>query len=348
MATLLITGGAGFIGSHTCLKLIEFGHQIVVLDNYSNSSPVSLERTRQILGEKARNILSIYKGDIRDKNFLEEIFFTSLSKNNPIEAVIHFAGLKAVGESTKEPIKYWNVNVNGSLCLFEVMSKFNCQIIVFSSSATVYGSSYSKLINEYDEVKPENPYGDTKVAIEKILNNIFLSSKKQWKIANLRYFNPIGAHESGLIGEDPCGTPNNLFPLICRVAAGKKEKIQIFGRDWLTHDGTAIRDYIHVMDLAEGHCLALDYLLENQPKFLNVNLGTSKGTSVLEIIKTFEKTNNISIPYEFVGRRDGDACITVADNNYSQKLFNWFPSRNLEVMCRDGWNWQKRNPEGYQ
>ena len=227
------------------------------------------------------------------------------------------------------------------------MSKYECKTIVFSSSATIYGSASNELINENNEIRPENPYGETKAAIEKILNNLYESSSKEWSITNLRYFNPIGSHESGLIGEDPCGTPNNLFPLICKVASGKKEKIEIFGKDWPTPDGTAIRDYIHIMDLAEGHCLALKNSLTNPSRIFNVNLGTSKGTSVLEIIKTFEKTNNITIPYEFVGRRKGDSCITVADNIYSQKLLNWVPSRNLEVMCRDGWNWQKRNPEGY-
>lgn len=347
MTTLLITGGAGFIGSHTCIRLIEFGHQIIVLDDYSNSSPESLKRVKKILGKKACNLLKIYRGDIRNKKLLEDIFMTFLSKENPIEGVIHFAGLKAVEKSTQNPLKYWDVNVNGSLCLFEVMSKFKCQTIVFSSSATVYGSASDKLINENDEIKPENPYGHTKVAIETILYNLFESSSKEWNITNLRYFNPIGSHESGLIGENPCGTANNLFPLICKVAAGKKEKIEIFGKDWPTPDGTAIRDYIHVMDLAEGHCLALKNLLTNPSRIFNVNLGTSKGTSVLEIIKTFEKTNDIKIPYEFVGRRKGDSCITVADNSYAQKLLNWVPSRNLEVMCRDGWNWQKRNPEGY-
>ena len=348
MATLLITGGAGFIGSHTCIRLIEFGHQIIVLDDYSNSSPESLKRVKKILGKKACNLLKIYRGDIRDKKLLEDIFISFISKDNPIEAVIHFAGLKSVEESTQNPLKYWDVNVNGSLCLLEVMSKFKCQTIVFSSSATVYGSASNELINEKNDIKPENPYGDTKAAIEKILNNLYESSSKEWNITNLRYFNPIGSHESGFIGEDPCGTPNNLFPLICKVAAGKKEKIEIFGKDWPTPDGTAIRDYIHVMDLAEGHCLALKNSLNNPSRIFNVNLGTSKGTSVLEIIKTFEKTNKIIIPYEFAGRRKGDSCITVADNTYSQKLFNWVPSRNLEVMCRDGWNWQKRNPEGYQ
>ena len=249
MATLLITGGAGFIGSHTCVRLIEFGHQIIVLDDYSNSSPESLKRIKQILGKKASNLLKIYRGDIRDKSLLEDIFVTFLSKANPIEAVVHFAGLKAVGNSTQNPLEYWDVNVNGSLCLLEIMSKFNCHTIVFSSSATVYGSASEKLIRENDELKPENPYGQTKVAIETILNNLYESSPQEWKIASLRYFNPIGAHESGLIGEDPRGKTNNLFPLICKVASGNKEKIEIFGSDWPTPDGTAIRDYIHIMDL---------------------------------------------------------------------------------------------------
>ena len=346
MATLLITGGAGFIGSHTCISLIEFGHQVIVLDDYSNSSPKALNRIKELLGTKACKLLKIYRGDIRDKNLLEDIFNSFISKDNPIEAVVHFAGLKAVEKSTQDPLKYWDVNVNGSLCLLEVMSKYKCHTIVFSSSATVYGSAYDKLINENDEIKPKNPYGHTKVAIETVLNNLFESSPKEWKIANLRYFNPIGAHESGLIGEDPAGTPNNLFPLICKVAAGKKEKIEIFGRDWPTPDGTAIRDYIHVMDLAEGHCLALNNLLSNSPRIFNVNLGTSKGTSVLEIIKIFEKTNNIIIPYEFVGRRKGDSCITVADNTLFKKTFKLVSLKEFRAYVPGWLELAKRNSKG--
>lgn len=347
MSRLLVTGGAGFIGSHTCLRLLETGHEIIVIDNFINSSPKSLERVKKIIGNTAGNILKIFHGDVRDKILLNDIFKSFFSKGQPIDAVIHFAGLKSVEESTRNPLKYWNFNVNGTLCLLEVMAKNNCKTIVFSSSANIYGSKSDKLICENDSIKPENPYGETKAVIEKILNNLFQSYPEEWKIANLRYFNPIGAHPSGLIGEGPTESPTNIFPLICKVASGKKREIEIFGNDWDTRDGTAIRDYIHIMDLAEGHCLALKYLLENPAQIFSVNLGTGKGSTVLEIIKTFESINKIKIPYKFVGRRPGDACSSVSDNSYSKEILSWFPSLNLKDMCRNGWNWQRQNPDGY-
>ena len=266
----------------------------------------------------------------------------------PIEAVIHFAGLKSVQESIRKPIKYWDFNVNSSICLLDVMAKYNCKTIVFSSSANVYGSKSINPISENYSIKPENPYGVTKASIEKILNDLYISSPMEWRIANLRYFNPIGSHHSGLIGEDPTGEMTNIFPLICKVASGKKKEIEIFGNDWDTRDGTPIRDYIHIMDLVEGHCLALNNLLENPARIININLGTGKGISVLEIIKTFESTNKIKIPYKFVERRPGDNCASVADTSYSKEILNWVPTRNLEDMCRNGWNWQKLNPNGYR
>ena len=347
MATLLVTGGAGFIGSHTCLRLLEIGHKIIVIDNFTNSSPQSLERVKEIIGDKASNILKVIRGDIRDKTLLEDIFKSFFLNGQSIEAVIHFAGLKSVEESIRKPLKYWDCNVNGSLCLLEVMAKNNCTTIVFSSSANIYGSKADKLICESDLIKPENPYGETKAVIERILSNLFHSSPKVWKISNLRYFNPIGAHPSGLIGEDPTETSTNLFPLICKVASGKKKEIEIFGNDWETRDGTPIRDYIHIMDLAEGHCLALNYLLENPAQIFSVNLGTGKGSTVLELIKTFEGINNIKIPYSFVERRSGDAPASVADNSFSKKILNWSPSLNLVDMCKNGWNWQRQNPDGF-
>ena len=347
MSTLLVTGGAGFIGSHTCLRLLEIGHKIIVLDNFTNSSPQSLERVKKIIGDKASNILKIIHGDIRDKILLEDIFNSFFLNGQSIEAVIHFAGLKSVEESTRNPLKYWDCNVNGSLCLLEVMAKNNCTTIVFSSSANIYGSQTDKLICENDLIRPENPYGETKAVIEKILNNLFHSSPMVWKISCLRYFNPIGAHPSGLIGEAPTDSPTNIFPSICKVASGKKKEIEIFGNDWETRDGTPIRDYIHIMDLAEGHCVALRYLLDNPAQIFSVNLGTGNGSTVLEIIKTFESINNIKIPYSFVGRRSGDVRASVADNSYSKKILNWSPSLKLADMCKNGWNWQRQNPDGF-
>ena len=348
---ILVTGGGGFIGSHTCLALLEKGNEIVVIDSFVNSHKKSLERVINLLKVKKKidNVdIKITKADIRDENILDKIFLDHKNTGKPIEAVIHFAGLKSVKESVLNPLHYWNVNVNGSLNIFRVMTKYNCRTIVFSSSATIYSILNDKPLKEDTEIKPINPYGRTKVAIENILNDIYDSQPEGWKIANLRYFNPIGAHPSGLIGEAPVGVPSNIFPYLTQVATGKLEKLSIFGNDWPTFDGTAIRDYIHVMDLADGHISALEYLIKNKNQIVNVNLGTGVGTSVLELVNTFERVNNVKIPFEYAGRRVGDSCSVIADNNLAISCLGWSPKRSLEEMCEDGWKWQSLNPEGYQ
>ena len=348
MSTILVTGGAGFVGSHTSLLLLKKGYKLIILDSLINSSEISLKRVSKIVFNEVNNKkLKFIKGDIRDKNLLDGIFKEAHLKNNKFDGVIHFAGLKAAGESVKYPLEYWDSNVNGSLTLFKVMEKYDCRNLVFSSSATVYKAQSSKLLNEYDALEPVNPYGYTKFTIERILSNLFNSKKSQWRIACLRYFNPVGAHESGFIGENPLGKFNNLYPQITRVAIGKKNKINIFGSDWDTKDGTCVRDYIHVMDLAEGHLLAMNYLTRKDPQFIAINIGTGIGTSVLEFIRIFEKVNNVEIPFSFEERRLGDNSSVIADNSLAKSLLEWMPKRNIEDACRDGWNWQLKNPNGY-
>ena len=286
--------------------------------------------------------------DIRNEKALDKLFLECEENGNPIKSVIHLAGLKSVKDSVLNPLIYWDVNVNGSMTLFRVMDKYKCKTIVFSSSATIYKISGDKPLKENTEINPINPYGRTKVAIEKILNDIFISNKNDWKIANLRYFNPIGAHPSGLIGEDPMGVPNNVFPYITQVASGALKIFTVFGSDWPTSDGTGIRDYIHVMDLAEGHIAALKNLIEGKNKIFNINLGTGIGTSVLELIETFERVNSIKIPIEFASRRAGDSSIVIADNSLALSCLGWSPKRDLGEMCIDGWKWQSVNPKGYK
>ena len=348
---ILVTGGNGFIGSHTCLALLEKGYEVVVIDSYTNSNKKSLERVIDIINSsnKIDNIkIKVLNFDIRNQDLLEDLFLDSNRIGKPFDAVIHFAGLKSVSDSVSKPLLYWDVNVNGSINLLKVMDKYNCHKIVFSSSATIYGLSKSILVNESSDIKPINPYGKTKVAIEQLFNDIFYSNPDKWKIANLRYFNPIGAHDSGYIGEAPIGIPNNIFPYITQVAARKRDKLIIFGNDWPTPDGTGIRDYIHVMDLAEGHIAALEYLNNNQNQIINLNLGTGVGTSVLELVNTFERVNKIKIPIEFSKRRLGDCGSLIADNSLAISCLNWSPNRTLEEMCKNGWKWQSLNPEGYE
>ena len=287
-----------------------------------------------------------FKVDLRNKDNLEEIFHKAKKANQPIEAVIHFAGLKSISESTSKPLDYWDNNLIGTINLLQVMNKFNCKTIVFSSSASIYQTSNKKSLVENDLINPLSAYGETKFTIEKVLSNIYFSSR-EWKIANLRYFNPISSHESGLIGEDPQSTPNNIYPRILQVAFGNLKEIQIYGNDWPTKDGTAVRDYIHVMDLAEGHIAALEALTQSENKIINLNLGTGKGTSVLELVNTFEMVNNIKIPYEIANRREGDCPTVIADNSLALSYLDWEPKRSLEDMCLDGWKWQSLNPEGY-
>ena len=344
MRTILVSGSTGFIGSHTCISLLSSGYKIIMLDSFVNSSAMILENIKSILSKVNHEYLNNFKlieCDIRNENKLDDIFNEIQTFSSPIDGVIHFAGLKAVRESVEFPIKYWDNNVSGTITLLKVMQKYNCKKIIFSSSASVYGNSNQKLIGENAIVNPNNPYAFTKSVVEKFLSNFFESDKNNWKIINLRYFNPIGAHPSGKIGENPLGIPNNIFPKLIDVAARKIDKLQIFGNDWDTPDGTGIRDYIHVMDLAEGHVSALDYLFNKKSLFLNLNLGTGKGYSVMELIRTFSEVNNVDIPFEFAPKRKGDVARLIADNRLSLSILNWQPIRNLEDMCRDGWNWQK-------
>ena len=351
MSKILVTGGAGFIGSHTCLTLLQKKYKIVVIDSFINSSRISLERVKKISKKNDyydNKDIEIIKGDLRNFNLIDNIFFKSILENYPITAVIHFAGLKSVNESIINPLDYWDNNVSGTINLLKAMEKNNCRNIVFSSSATIYAYSNNKNhITENSFIKPVNPYGHTKAVIEKILENLSESSKGKWRIANLRYFNPIGAHSSGLIGEDPLGIPNNIFPFILQVAAGKIKELRVFGNDWPTIDGTGVRDYLHVLDLADGHILALEYLLENKPTIINFNLGTGIGSSVLDLINCFEKVNNIRVPYVFSERRHGDVPYVVSNNSKALEILKWKPKRTLQEMCVDGWKWQKNNPNGY-
>tara|TARA_B100000579_G_scaffold421337_1_gene422006 strand:+ start:2969 stop:4018 length:1050 start_codon:yes stop_codon:yes gene_type:complete len=348
MKTILITGGAGFIGSHTCLVLLQNGYNLIVLDSLINSSEESLSRVKKIIQDKdIEEKIEFIKGDIRDKFLLNKIFKEASNKLRPIEAVIHFAGLKAVAESIENPLLYWDINVAGSICLFNTMNENNCKTIVFSSSATIYASLENIALTEDSPISPSNPYGETKASIERILQGLYKSSSEGWRIINLRYFNPVGAHPSGVIGENPSGLPNNLFPYITQVAFGEIDRLNVFGSDWPTKDGTGVRDYIHVMDLAEAHYAALKMLFTYNQKFLNLNIGTGKGTSVLELVRTFEKINNCEIPYRYTDRRNGDLASVVADNKLALSFLEWQPKRSIEDMCRDGWNWQKNNPKGF-
>tara|TARA_Y100001968_G_scaffold100812_1_gene90750 strand:+ start:25357 stop:26412 length:1056 start_codon:yes stop_codon:yes gene_type:complete len=348
MKNILITGGAGFIGSHTCLVLLEAGYRLTVIDSFVNSSPLSLSRVQKILNLKeTNNQITIFEGDIRDQIFLNNIFKNCYDKNNQIDAVIHFAGLKAVADSVKDPLIYWDVNVNGTIKLLNTMIKYDCRILVFSSSATIYGVPQKVPIPETAEIKPINPYGNTKASVERILNDCFNSKPNFFKFASLRYFNPVGAHKSGFIGEDPSGKPSNLFPYITQVAVGTKSILNVFGNNWNTPDGTPIRDFIHVMDLAEGHLCALECLYSQDPQFLKVNLGTGIGHSVLNVIQTFENASKCSIPYEYLNRREGDVEISVADVSLAKKKMKWIASRTLFDCCIDSWKWQLGNPHGY-
>ena len=349
MKSILLTGGAGFIGSHTCLLLLEKGYNVFVIDSFLNSSPKAINRILEISklkNKKFQNKLQFFNGDLRDKKFLEDVFLTIKRDNKKIDGVIHLAGLKSVAESLIRPLEYWQVNVVGTINLLEIIDRYDCQTLVFSSTATVYANSGNNILSEKSPVKPLNPYGHTKLAVESILKNIFNASKKNPKFASLRYFNPIGAHSSGLIGENPKGKPKNIFPLIMNTAMGYQKQLKIYGNDWSTIDGTPIRDYIHVMDLAEVHIKVLENIYENKSRYINLNIGTGLGTSVLELIKIFEKVNNVKIPYVFTNRREGDACYLIADNSFLISEFNITPKKSIEDMCRDGWKWKKLNPNG--
>lgn len=347
MGRILITGGAGFIGSHTSLLLLNRDKKIIILDSLVNSNFEAIKRISN-LSEKNSINMDFIKGDILDEKLLNDIFQTYKSKGESIDSVIHFAALKSVEDSIKSPLKYWSINLQGTLNLLKIMDKFECRTIVFSSSATIYGNSHKRFKDEDHSIKPINPYGNTKATIEIILQDLFNSAPSLWRVANLRYFNPIGAHESGLIGEDPIGIPSNIFPLLCNIAKKGKGKFTVYGKDWDTPDGTCIRDYIHVMDLADGHVLMLENLLNKKPEIINLNLGTGRGTSVLELLSIFEKENNVIIPFIFAPRRKGDVEICVADNSFMKSVLNWTPKRTLQDMCRDGYLWSTKNPYGYE
>lgn len=329
---ILITGGTGYIGSHTCVALVKAGHQVILIDNLSNSRIGVVDRLAQICGFRPR----FHECDIRDQKSLDRIF-----ASYPISAVIHFAGLKAVGESVQKPLEYFDNNVNGTLALLAAMQQANVRSLVFSSSATVYGDPAALPIREDFPRSATNPYGRSKLIVEDILND-FHKAHPDWRIANLRYFNPVGAHESGLIGEDPQGIPNNLVPYIGQVAIGRLDKLNVFGGDYPTPDGTGVRDYIHVMDLAEGHVAALDYL-DRDGGFVSFNLGTGKGASVLEMIRAFESASGRRVRYRIVDRRPGDIARCFADPGRANSLLGWRAQRGIEEMCHDAWRWQKKS-----
>lgn len=331
--TILCTGGAGYIGSHTCVELLEAGYAVVVIDNLCNSSADSLERVKRITSKD----LVFYQADIRDSEVLDRIF-----SHYEIETVVHFAGLKAVGESTQIPLDYYENNIAGSVNLLQAMKRHAVKNIVFSSSATVYGDPHKVPIKEDFPTSATNPYGRSKLVIEEILQDLF-KSDHDWRIALLRYFNPVGAHESGLIGENPKGIPNNLMPYIAQVAGGKLEWLNVFGNDYPTRDGTGVRDYIHVVDLARGHLAALRYLVgREQGEVLVTNLGTGNGYSVLEMVRAFEQAAGVQVPYRIVARRPGDIAECFADTSYAAQVMGWRAEFGLEQMCQDGWRWQKR------
>ena len=349
--TILVTGGTGFIGSHTVVELLELGNKVVIYDNLCNSSPIVIDRIRTIVGatKKEVNLLTFIEGDIRDTNKLNQLF-----ADHHFDSVIHFAGLKAVGESVSRPLEYYNNNVYGTLCLCEAMNTANVKTLVFSSSATVYGEDAPVPYEESMSIgKTTNPYGTSKAMIEKILTDQCIADP-QWSVAQLRYFNPIGAHKSGLIGEDPKGIPNNLLPYVSQVAAGKLKEVSVFGSDYATPDGTGVRDYIHVVDLAKGHLKALEKIQRKENGDANEvgshiwNLGTGSGSSVLQVIKAFELASNTKIPYSIKKRRSGDIASCWANPEKSHKELYWQARYELKEMVEDAWCWQKNNPRGYE
>ncbi|HEM4595914.1 TPA: UDP-glucose 4-epimerase GalE [Streptococcus suis] len=335
--SILVTGGAGYIGSHTVVELLKLGKEVVIVDNLSNSSILVLDRIETITGKRP----TFYELDVADKEALRQVF-----ENGNIEAAIHFAGYKAVGESVAKPIMYYENNIMSTLALVEVMAEFGVKKIVFSSSATVYGLNNPSPLVETMPTSATNPYGYTKVMLEQILRDVEVADK-EWSIALLRYFNPIGAHESGLIGEDPAGIPNNLMPFIAQVAVGKRPELSVFGNDYDTVDGTGVRDYIHVIDLALGHIKALEKI-STTAGVHTYNLGSGQGTSVLELVQAFEKVNGVPVPYKIVDRRPGDVATCYANADKALEELDWKTEKTIEDMCRDTWNWQSKNPNGYE
>ncbi|HFI0853228.1 TPA: UDP-glucose 4-epimerase GalE [Streptococcus suis] len=335
--SILVTGGAGYIGSHTVVELLKLGKEVVIVDNLSNSSILVLDRIEEITGKRP----AFYELDVADKEALRSVF-----EKESIEAAIHFAGYKAVGESVEKPVMYYENNIMTTLALVEVMAEFGVKKIVFSSSATVYGLNNPSPLVENMPTSATNPYGYTKVMLEQILRDLEVSDK-EWSVALLRYFNPIGAHESGLIGEDPAGIPNNLMPFIAQVAVGKRAELSVFGNDYDTVDGTGVRDYIHVVDLALGHIKALEKISDTTGVY-TYNLGSGQGTSVLELVQAFEKVNGVPVPYKIVDRRPGDVATCYANADKALAELNWKTEKTIEDMCRDTWNWQSKNPNGYK
>ena len=334
---VLVTGGAGYIGSHTCVELMESGHDVVVVDNLCNSNPKSLERVEALTGKR----LKFYQGDVRDEALLRRIF-----AENEISSVIHFAGLKAVGESVAQPWRYYDNNLNSTLVLTKVMADVGVKSIIFSSSATVYSGDNEMPLRETSRTGGcTNPYGWTKYMTEQILSGM-AHADPAWSVVLLRYFNPIGAHESGMLGEDPRGIPNNLMPYITQVAIGRRDHLSVFGNDYDTPDGTGVRDYIHVVDLARGHVAAVKYITAHKGCEV-FNLGTGVGYSVLDMVNTFQTVNGVSVPYEIVARRPGDIATCYADPAKSEKVLGWKAEHTLADMCRDSWNWQSKNPNGF-
>mgnify|MGYP000931292274 FL=1 len=337
MKRILVTGGAGYIGSHTVVELIAAGYEAIIVDNFSNSSVEVLDRLKTITGVD----VPFYKGSISDKEFMNRVF-----EENQIDAVIHFAAYKAVGESVQEPLKYYKNNVCGTISLLDIMKLHKVEHIIFSSSATVYGMNNISPLTEDLPTSATNPYGYTKLMMEQILTDVALALS-DWSVTNLRYFNPIGAHESGLIGEAPNGIPNNLMPYITQVAVGKLQELSVFGNDYDTHDGTGVRDYIHVVDLAKGHVLALKHNLENKGVAI-FNLGTGIGYSVLDMVKAFENVNSVKVPYTIKDRRPGDVATCYADASKANDILGWKAEKTLQDMMRDSWRWQSSNPNGYE
>lgn len=333
---ILVTGGAGYIGSHTCVELLNEGYDVIVIDNFANSHFAALERIHMITGKN----IKLYTADLTVQHQVEAVFM-----ENEIDAVIHFAGLKAVGDSVKVPLRYYENNVTGTIILCNLMKKYHVKKMVFSSSATVYGAPDTVPIKENSKLKPTNPYGRTKMVIEGILQDL-CSSDEEWSISILRYFNPIGAHESGLIGEDPNGIPNNIMPAISQVAVGKLPYLQVFGNQYPTVDGTGVRDYIHVVDLAKGHLKALTQTIKDNG-IEAYNLGTGKGFSVLELVFAFQSVSGVEIPYQVVEPRPGDIAICYADPNKAKQNLHWSAERGIREMCEDAWRWQSNNPGGY-
>ena len=334
--SILVTGGAGYIGSHTCVELLQAGHEVVVFDNFSNSHPEVLNRVEQITGRKPM----LVQGDIRDQAAIE-----SALRQHQCQAVIHFAGLKAVGESVEKPLLYYDNNVVGTHRLLAAMQNCGVTTLVFSSSATVYGEPQSLPLTEDHPLSATNPYGRSKLVIEDMLRDVY-RAQPNWRIAILRYFNPVGAHESGLIGEDPQGIPNNLMPYVAQVAVGRREYLNVWGNDYPTHDGTGVRDYIHVVDLAQGHLKALEAL--DRPQCIEVNLGTGVGYSVLDVVKAFEVASDQPVSFRIGPRRPGDVAACYADPQLAMQLLGWKAERDLAAMCQDHWRWQKNNPQGYE